>query len=100
MGNCDHYLTALLDPKPIDAKQPPLYKQLFRTVDQFVAYKLGEPEVDEEEYPVIQMTEADQLNESILDSLSSSRGPSRFLPTQIRLTCPVHDNMPFKFFDT
>ena len=101
MGNCDHYLSALLAETPDRTKliQMPLHKQLFKNVDQFVSYKLGQPDIDEE-YPVVLMTETEELNESFLGSLSSSRGPQRFLPSQIRLTCPVHDNMPFKFFDT
>ena len=43
---------------------------------------------------VIQQCDSQQ---SFYESITS-RGPQRFLPHQIKLTCPVHDNMHFKYF--
>ena len=35
---------------------------------------------------------------SMISSFSTKSAQNRFKPGQIKLTCPIHDNMPFKYF--
>lgn len=116
MDDCEHFLLKLLSGKPAGASEPdskqrpssrsrpdecPQYKQLFPTVDAFVSFqcthnKQHRPPAEQPEGQATQTLQPSDSVQSLYESLTQ-RGPQRFLPSQIKLTCPVHDNMPFKF---
>ena len=116
MDNCEHYLLKLLSVKPASTLEDhlkdrptsrsrpedfPQYKQLFPSVDEFVSFqcthnKKHRPTVEQPESHAAQTLQPSDSVQSLYESLTQ-RGPQRFLPSQIKLTCPIHDNMPFKF---
>ena len=114
IDNCDHLLKAIVGHMQANTLQSPTsgrkalnvvqgvppHKTLFVNVDHFVQAKLKAKEDYFVPVAVVseERLEATDSTQSLFESIASHRGPQRFVPSQIRLTCPIHDNMPFKFF--